>query len=88
MSDIITIHVDLFGNIYAISLSAARNLCDGSLTSVSTDKFNSTVMISYMEQGPIPDVGMFIQRVEQEKIAKERGETKDNRSFLAKYVSI
>ena len=45
-------------------------------------------MISYMEQGPIPDVGMFIQRVEQEKIAKERGETKDNRSFLAKYVSI
>jgi hypothetical protein len=30
---------------------------------------------------------MFVQKVEQEKVAKERGETKDNRSFIAKYVS-
>lgn len=34
-----------------------------------------------------PDVAMFVQKVEQEKVAKERGETKDNRSFIAKYVS-
>ena len=30
---------------------------------------------------------MYVQKMEQEKIAKERGETKDNRSFIAKYVS-
>lgn len=30
---------------------------------------------------------MYVQKVEQEKVAKERGETKDNRSFIAKYVS-
>ena len=29
---------------------------------------------------------MYVQKIEQEKVAKERGETKDNRSFLAKYV--
>lgn len=30
---------------------------------------------------------MYVQKIEQEKVAKERGETKDNRSFIAKYVS-
>ncbi len=43
--------------------------------------------VSYMEHGPVPDVAVFIQKVEQEKMAKERGETKDNRSFIAKYVT-
>ena len=31
---------------------------------------------------------MYVQKIEQEKVAKERGETKDNRSFIAKYVII
>ena len=31
---------------------------------------------------------MYVQKMEQEKVAKDRGETKDNRSFLAKYVSL
>ena len=30
---------------------------------------------------------MYVQKIEQEKVAKERGETKDNRSFIAKYVN-
>ena len=34
-----------------------------------------------------PDVSLHVQKLEQEKTAKDRGETKDNRSFLAKYVS-
>lgn len=34
-----------------------------------------------------PDTASFIQKIEREKEAKEKGETKDNRSFLAKYVS-
>lgn len=38
-----------------------------------------------METGPQPDTAAFIQKVEQEKLAKQRGETKDNRSFFAKY---
>ena len=28
---------------------------------------------------------MFVQKVEQEKVAKERGETKDNRSFIVTF---
>merc|ERR1712126_592332 len=47
--------------------------------------FKSKVLVQPMEMGPQPDTAAFIQRMEQEKLAKERGETKDNRSFFAKY---
>ena len=46
--------------------------------------FKSKVIVQPMEMGPQPDTAAFIQRMEQEKLAKERGETKDNRSFFAK----
>ncbi len=47
--------------------------------------FDSKVVVQAMESGPQPDTAAFIQRQEQEKLAKQRGETKDNRSFFAKY---
>jgi hypothetical protein len=34
-----------------------------------------------------PDTATYIQKIEKEREAKERGEVKDNRSILAKYVS-
>ena len=46
--------------------------------------FKSKVLIQHMEAGPQPDTASFIQKMEQDKMAKQRGETKDNRSFLAK----
>nr|CAG4651503.1 EOG090X0JXR [Simocephalus serrulatus]SVE94639.1 EOG090X0JXR [Simocephalus serrulatus] len=85
LTDIITIHVDLLGNIYGVSLATPHNLqCTGNVPEFEPE-FNTTVLISYMEHGPIPDVAMYVQKIEQEKVAKERGETKDNRSFIAKY---
>ena len=50
----------------------------------SAGGFKSKVLVQPMEMGPQPDTAAFIQRMEQEKLAKERGETKDNRSFFAK----
>jgi len=36
-----------------------------------------------------PDTGPYLEKLEKEKIAKERGEDpRDNRSFLSKYVSL
>lgn len=35
-----------------------------------------------------PDTASYIQKLEREREAREKGELKDNRSFLAKYVSI
>nr|CAG4649021.1 EOG090X0JXR [Polyphemus pediculus] len=84
LSDIITIHVDLLGNIYGVSISTSRSQCNGEIIE-NQPNLNTTVLISYMEHGPVPDVAMYVQKMEQEKVAKERGETKDNRSFFAKY---
>ncbi len=53
---------------------------------VSLDSgFRTKVSVQAMESGPQPDTAAFVQRQEQEKLAKQRGETKDNRSFFAKY---
>nr|SVE89035.1 EOG090X0JXR [Daphnia sinensis] len=85
LADIITIHVDLLGNIYGVSVATPHSQqCTGTVLEFEPN-FNTTVLISYMEHGPVPDVAMYVQKVEQEKVAKERGETKDNRSFIAKY---
>lgn len=35
-----------------------------------------------------PDTATFIHKMEREREAKEKGANQDNRSFLAKYVSI
>lgn len=32
-----------------------------------------------------PDTASFVQKVEREREARDRGEVKDNRSFIAKY---
>lgn len=53
LSDIITIHVDLFGNIYGLSLAVPPNQqCTGEAP-MFDPSFNSTVLMSYMENGPM-----------------------------------
>ncbi|CAB3224954.1 unnamed protein product [Arctia plantaginis] len=48
-------------------------------------KINSSFYLRYVEQAPVPDTASYIQKLEREKEAREKGELKDNRSFLAKY---
>lgn len=52
----------------------------------STRMWTTDVKVKYPDAGPIPDTATFVQKIEREREAKERGETKDNRSFFAKYV--
>lgn len=54
----------------------------------SSKMFMTSVHIKYPDAGPIPDTATYIQKLEREKEAREKGETKDNRSFFAKYVSL
>lgn len=49
--------------------------------------FYTTVNFKLIESAPSPDTASFVQKIEKEREAREKGETKDNRSFLAKYVS-
>ncbi|XP_075972831.1 ER membrane protein complex subunit 10 [Anticarsia gemmatalis] len=48
-------------------------------------KINSSFYLRYVEQAPVPDTASYIQKLEREREAREKGELKDNRSFLAKY---
>lgn len=53
LADIITIHVDLLGNIYGVSVATPHNQqCAGSVPEFDP-AFNTTVLISYMEHGPM-----------------------------------
>lgn len=47
-------------------------------------EFSTVVTLKAIEQAPVPDTAGFIQKIEKEREARDRGETKDNRSFLSK----
>lgn len=83
LKDLLTIHLDWRSQIVGISITSQKPT--GVLLGSSMDNFSTRVNIQHMESGPQPDTSAFIQKMEQEKLAKQRGETKDNRSFFSKY---
>lgn len=85
LEDIITVWLDSAAEPIAVSISS---LGPCALDNPFTNMWTTNVVVRYPDGGPIPDTAMYIQKLEREREARERGETKDNRSFLAKYVSI
>lgn len=81
--DLFAIQLDWRHKIVAVHLSTPNVSNKVPLTTLQG--FKSKVYVQHMEAGPAPDTSSFIQRMEEEKLAKQRGDTKDNRSFLAKY---
>lgn len=83
----ISVSLDHNGNVIAVTMTVPK-ICTGlEVNSNLLTTFSTSVVLRHMDLGPIPDTASFIQKMEREREAKERGETKDNRSFLAKYVS-
>ena len=85
LEDVIYVWLDSTGEPIAVNL-ASRGPC--SVENPLTDTWNSEVQVIIPESGPVPDTATYIQKLEKEKLARESGEVKDNRSFFAKYVSI
>jgi len=89
--DSLTLHLDWRGKVSAVSYWTSHQdkvvLTNPQAVEVSKKSLNFKTKIhaQHMENGPVPDTAAFIQRMEQEKMDKQKGETKDNRSFLAKY---
>lgn len=81
------INLDSIGNVIAITLATPAICTGAAVENKYLTSFNTTVIIKHMDIGPIPDTASYIQKLEKEREAKERGEGKDNRSFLSKYVS-
>jgi len=87
LRDSLLLTMDAAGGLVAASqLTHASRCHDDSAAALNgITAFTTDVQIRQTEPGPIPDTASFIQKMEQEKMAKQRGETKDNRSFIAKY---
>lgn len=93
LQDLLTISLDWRGKVMAVSLAAQQEVGRGGRNSfkgiqLDTDNslnFRTKVVTQMMENGPVPDTAAFIQRMEEDKRKAEKGEVKDNRSFLAKY---
>uniref|UniRef100_A0A0K8SWX9 ER membrane protein complex subunit 10 n=1 Tax=Lygus hesperus TaxID=30085 RepID=A0A0K8SWX9_LYGHE len=81
---LLNVNVDHAGSIVSTSLSPSVNM--GSIDEIIKP---STLDVNYVfkhpEIGPMPDTATYINRLDKEREAKERGSTQDNRSFFAKY---
>ncbi|KAK4883171.1 hypothetical protein RN001_006490 [Aquatica leii] len=87
LSDILSVSLDYSGKVITVTLAvASTSTCEGATVPIDKLKeFTTSVFVRHTENGPVPDTATYIQKLEREREAKERGEVKDNRSFLAKY---
>ncbi|XP_005175304.1 ER membrane protein complex subunit 10 [Musca domestica] len=88
LNDELWIAIDGSGFVNAITLSTSGvdiNECSLFDFSLSTRQYNTEVLIKHTELAPVADTASFIQKIEREREARERGEVKDNRGFFAKY---
>ncbi|GIX98329.1 ER membrane protein complex subunit 10 [Caerostris darwini] len=84
--DSLTLTLDQSGLPVGIAISSLSPYCTAA--TVPDNKllnFNTSINIVSLVNAPLPDTQTYIQRIEQEKAEKARGEQGDNRSFLAKY---
>jgi len=91
LSDIVRVHLNPNGDIVSVSYAMARNDFYSIPHHLGNNrpppqKFNTTVVVHSGEHGPMPDTAPYLEKLEHERMAKERGEDpRDNRSFFAKY---
>lgn len=91
LNDELWLSVDTKGFVNAIThYTVYRNhaICSPDDYVVPTKHFLTDVMIKQTEPAPVPDTATFVQKLEKERIAREKGEGRDNRGFFAKYVSL
>jgi len=87
LNDILSVSLDYSGRVITVTLAvASTSTCEGAVVPIDKLKeFSTSIFVRHTENGPIPDTATYIQKLEREREAKERGDVKDNRSFLAKY---
>ncbi|CAH0393801.1 unnamed protein product [Bemisia tabaci] len=85
LSDIITVFLNANYDVVSVSAATIKATCENNFEDIWTKNFNTTVNFRKTEPGPVPDTATFIQTLEREREAREKGGRKDNRSFFAKY---
>ncbi|KAB0802770.1 hypothetical protein PPYR_04956 [Photinus pyralis] len=87
LNDILSVSLDYSGRVITVTLAVpSTSTCEGAVVPIDKLKeFSTNVFVRHTENGPSPDTATYIHKLEREREAKERGDVKDNRSFLAKY---
>jgi len=89
LNDVLWVSLDYAGSVLGImqTVSGSETQCGKGtiIDSDSLDDFNTDVFVKRSEMGNLPDTASFIQKMEREREARDRGEVKDNRGFFAKY---
>lgn len=83
LEDVITIWLDSAAVPIVVSQSSPGPC---GIESPFTNMWTTNVVVKYPDGGPVPDTATYIQKLEREREARERGEAKDNRPYLSKYV--
>ncbi|KAH8312940.1 hypothetical protein KR067_003180 [Drosophila pandora] len=90
LRDVLWISLDPSG--FVTGITASQDTPTGTIECEQEDinqldetQFSTDVLIRHAELAPVPDTASFIQKVEREREARERGEVRDNRGFFAKY---
>ncbi|XP_030384361.1 ER membrane protein complex subunit 10 [Scaptodrosophila lebanonensis] len=88
LNDILWISVGPSGFISSVTHTSLSDSieCDVNIIEhIQGQEYNTDVLVKHSELAPMPDTAGFIQKVEREREARERGEVRDNRGFFSKY---